>query len=73
VNKRLFAMVAAAAMLMSGAAMAQGLPFSSDRETNRPWNINRMAPHDMNVFRSQGNQSQPQPQADPSIRTQPVR
>jgi hypothetical protein len=73
VNKRLFALSAVAAVLMSGAAMAQGLPFSSDRETNRPWNINRLEPRDMNVFRSQGSQIQPDRPAEPSVRPQPVR
>jgi hypothetical protein len=52
-SKTLFAAVSAVALFGAVAASAQGLPFSSDSATQRPWSVNRMPPRDMNVFHGQ--------------------
>jgi hypothetical protein len=49
-NKRLFASVSAGALLFAGAVFAQGLPFSSDASTDRPWTINQLPPRDLSIF-----------------------
>jgi hypothetical protein len=60
-NQRLLAAVAAATLLASAAASAQGLPFSSDASTNRPWSVNRMPAQNPNVFRAHPDQAQSDP------------
>jgi hypothetical protein len=57
-NQRLLAAVAAATLFASAAASAQGLPFSSDASTDRPWSVNRMPTQDPHVFRAHPDQAQ---------------
>jgi hypothetical protein len=57
-NKHLLSVIGAASVLVSGAACAQGLPFSSGSATDRPWAVNQMEPHDPNAFQASADQSQ---------------
>ena len=57
-NQQLLAAVAAATLLASAAASAQGLPFSSDASTDRPWSVNRMQAQDPHVFHAHPDQAQ---------------
>jgi hypothetical protein len=58
-RKHLFLAVGAATLLVSAAASAQGLPFSSTNNTDVPWNVNRAEPRDMNAFHASAVQQQP--------------
>jgi hypothetical protein len=58
-RKHLFLAVGVAIVLASGAASAQGLPFSSDHNTNQSWGVNRAEPRDVNVFHARADQQQP--------------
>jgi hypothetical protein len=58
-RKHLFLAVGTAALLASGAASAQGLPFASTNNTSVPWNVNRAEPRDMNAYHASADQQQP--------------
>jgi hypothetical protein len=58
-RKHLFLAAGAAVLLASGAASAQGLPFSSHHDTDQRWGVNRHEPRDMNVFHARADQQQP--------------
>jgi hypothetical protein len=62
-NKRMMTVAAAASILGAVSASAQGLPFSSDANTNRPWSINQQPARDLNSYvdltRSQTDQATP--------------
>jgi len=60
----MMALAAAASILGAVSASAQGLPFSSDANTNRPWSINQQPARDLNSYtagltRSQTDQATP--------------
>lgn len=55
-TKHFFVAVGVAALVVSSAAVAQGLPFSSTNNTNQRWNVNRAEPRDMNAFHAQADQ-----------------
>jgi hypothetical protein len=67
-RKHVFLAVGVAALLASGAASAQGLPFSSTHNTNQSWGVNRAEPRDMNVFHASADQQQPSGAAVPPDR-----
>lgn len=49
-NNRLILAAGAAMLLGAATASAQGLPFSSDASSDRPWSVNREPPRDWNAY-----------------------
>ena len=49
-NNGLFFAAVVALLLSAVSASAQGLPFSSDANSNRPWSINQQPYRDLNVY-----------------------
>ena len=49
-NYGLFLAAVIAVLLSAVSASAQGLPFSSDANSNRPWSINQQPYRDLNAY-----------------------
>jgi hypothetical protein len=57
-NKFLVAATGAAVLLGAVGASAQGLPYSSGGNSDRPWSINQQPPRDANAYLGDSTESQ---------------